>query len=197
MSDKSSDVDSEFNELLLAWSGGDDDAQQQLIPLVYEELRKVAHRYMRWERPGHTLQTTALVHETYLRLLESRRVRWQNRSHFLAISAQLMRRILVDFARSRNALKRGAGAPRVPLDESRHQGADSTVDFEALDDVLDALSTLDARKARVVELRFFGGLGVEETAHVLDVSTDTVRRDWKLARAWLLRELSEGAPVVP
>jgi RNA polymerase sigma-70 factor (ECF subfamily) len=197
MSDKSSDVDSEFNELLSAWSGGDDDAQQQLIPLVYEELRKVAHRYMRWERPGHTLQTTALVHETYLRLLESRRVRWQNRSHFLAISAQLMRRILVDFARSRNALKRGAGAPRVPLDESRHQDADSTVDFEALDDVLDALSTFDARKARVVELRFFGGLGVEETAHVLDVSTDTVRRDWKLARAWLLRELSEGAPVVP
>lgn len=194
MSSDSGNGDSEFTELLLAWSGGDELAQQKLIPLVYEELRRVARRYMRGERAGHTLQTTALVHEAYLRLLESRRVRWKNRSHFMAVSAQLMRRILVDFARSRTALKRGGDVPRVPLDETLHGGAKSALDFEALDDALEALSSFDARKARVVELRFFGGLNFEETAHILDVSTDTVRRDWKLARAWLLRELSaEGA----
>ena len=180
----------------LAFLGrGDDLAQQNLVPLVYEELRKVAHRYMRWERPGHTLQTTALVHETYLRLLESRRVRWRNRSHFMAVSAQLMRCILVDFARSKRALKRGGDSPRVTLDEELHQAAAPALDFEALDDALTALSAFDARKARVVELRFFGGLSSEETARALEVSADTVRRDWKIARAWLLRELSSDGSL--
>ena len=190
VSAESGNKDTELTELLLSWGRGDDLAQQKLVPLVYEELRKVAHRYMRWERPGHTLQTTALVHETYLRLLESRRVRWRNRSHFMAVSAQLMRRILVDFARSKRALKRGGDSPRVTLDEELHQAAAPALDFEALDDALTALSAFDARKARVVELRFFGGLSSEETARALEVSADTVRRDWKIARAWLLRELS-------
>jgi RNA polymerase sigma factor (TIGR02999 family) len=148
------------------------------------------------ERPGHTLQTTALVHETYLRLLGSRRVRWKNRSHFMAVSARLMRRVLVDYARSRAALKRGANAPQVPIDENVHRSAQLTVKLETLDDALDALSHVDARKARVVELRFFGGLSLKETAHVLDVSTDTVQRDWKSARAWLMRELGTGGTDV-
>ena len=195
MSAESGNKDTELTELLLSWGRGDDLAQQKLVPLVYEELRKVAHRYMRWERPGHTLQTTALVHETYLRLLESRRVRWRNRSHFMAVSAQLMRRILVDFARSKRALKRGGDSPRVTLDEGVHQAATPALDFEALDDALTALSAFDARKARVVELRFFGGLSSEETARALEVSADTVRRDWKIARAWLLRELSSDGSL--
>ena len=195
MSAESGNQDTELTELLLCWGRGDDLAQQKLVPLVYEELRKVAHRYMRWERPGHTLQTTALVHETYLRLLESRRVRWRNRSHFMAVSAQLMRRILVDFARSKRALKRGGDLPRVTLDEELHQAAAPALDFEALDDALTALSAFDARKARVVELRFFGGLSSEETARALEVSADTVRRDWKIARAWLLRELSSDGSL--
>ena len=161
---------------LIAWSDGDEGALDQLIPLVHEELRRLAKRHMRRERgqrAARTLQTTALVNEAYLRLIDARRVQWQNRAHFFAIAARLMRRILVDYARAQNYAKRGGGLPQV-----------------SLDDALEALSRVDERKGQVVELRFFGGLSVEETAEVLKVSPDTVMRDWRLAKAWLLRELS-------
>ncbi|MFN7945462.1 MAG: sigma-70 family RNA polymerase sigma factor [Blastocatellia bacterium] len=180
----------EVTELLLAWNQGDDSALQKLMPLVYDELRRLAHRYMGGERPGHTLQTTALVNEAYLRLIDSSRVRWQNRAHFYAVSAQLMRRILVDFARSRNYQKRGGGAIQVELDEAMVVAGEPGADLVALDDALQSLAAFDERKSRVVELRFFGGLSVAETAEVLAVSTDTVMRDWSLAKVWLLRELS-------
>jgi RNA polymerase sigma factor (TIGR02999 family) len=190
----------EFTQLLLAWSNGEEEALEKLVPLklvpvVYQELRRMASRYMSGERPNHTLQTTALVHEAYLRLLDSRQVRWQNRGHFFAVSAQLMRRILVDFARSRRTQKRGAGADRVTLDEAVHGGAERDRDLVALDDALETLSTVDDRKAKVVELRFFGGLSVEETGDALGISADTVMRDWKLAKAWLFRELGGEARV--
>jgi RNA polymerase sigma factor (TIGR02999 family) len=164
----------------------------RLIPLVYDELHRLAHRYMRQERPGHTLQSTALVHEAYQRLIDSRNVHWQNRTHFFAVAAQLMRRILVDFARSRRYLKRGGQVERVPLAEVPDVSPERGPDLVALDDALSALAETDLRKSRVVELRFFGGLTVEETAEVLKVSPETVMRDWRLAKAWLLRELSEG-----
>ena len=180
---------------LIAWSDGDEGALDQLIPLVHEELRRLAKRYMRRERgqrAARTLQTTALVNEAYLRLIVARRVQWQSRAHFFPIAARLMRRILVDYARAQNYAKRGGGLPQVSLDDAPELAAERASDLVALDDALEALSRVDERKGRVVELRFFGGLSVEETAEVLKVSPDTVMRDWRLAKAWLLRELSGG-----
>lgn len=182
----------DFTQLLLAWSQGEEPALEKLIPLVYQELHRLAHRYMRGERAEHTLQTTALVNEAYLRLVDTQRVRWQNRAHFFAVSAQLMRRILVDFARSRRSLKRGEGAQKVTLDEALIMSPEQGQDVVALDAALKALAAVDSRKSQVVELRFFGGLTVEETAEVLKVSSDTVLRDWRLAKVWLLRELNGG-----
>ena len=180
----------EITQLLIAWGRGEQAALERLAPLVYDELRRLAHRYMGRERPGHTLQTSALVNEVYLRLVDSSHVRWQNRVHFFAVSAQLMRRILVDFARGRNNLKRGGDVRRVSLDEALLVSNEHSTDLVALDEALKALASLDARQGQVVELRFFGGLSVEETAEVLHVSEGTVRRDWSLARAWLHRELN-------
>jgi len=183
----------ELTGLLQAWGQGDEAALQKLVPLVYDQLHVAARRYMAGERPGHTLQATALIHETYLRLISVRQVKWQNRAHFFAICAQLMRRILVDFARSRGYQKRGGGATAVDFDEALVVSSHPDVNLVALDDALGRLAEVDERKSRVVELRFFGGLSVKETAEVMKVSVDTVMRDWKLAKAWLLRELS-GAP---
>jgi len=182
----------EITELLLAWSEGKQDALQKLTPLVYGELHRLAHNYMAGERTGHTLQSTALVNEAYLRLVDSSRVRWQNRAHFFAVSAKLMRRILVDFARSRQYAKRGGNAPMLSLDDVPIVG-EECADLAALDDAMSALAALDARKSQVVELRFFGGLSVEETAEVLKVSAETVMRDWRLAKVWLRREMLRGA----
>jgi RNA polymerase sigma-70 factor, ECF subfamily len=182
--------------LLLAWSQGEQAALDKLVPLVYGELRRIAHRYMNQERHGHTLQTTDLVNEAYLRLIDANRVRWQDRAHFFAISAKLMRQILVDFARSRRYLKRGGGAHRATFDEARLVSPAPGPDLVALDDALEVLAVKDARKCRVVELRFFGGLSVEETAEVLKVSSETVHRDWRLAKAWLAREMGKAATSV-
>jgi RNA polymerase sigma factor (TIGR02999 family) len=168
---------------------GEPDALQELYPLVYGELRRLAHGYMSRERAGHTLETAALVNEAYLRLIESKRVRWQNRTQFFALSAQLMRRILVDFARARRSIKRGGEVPPLSLDHAPSVSAKSSPDLVALDDSLKALAEIDPRKSQVVELRFFGGLSVEETAEALKVSPGTVVRDWRLAKAWLRREL--------
>jgi RNA polymerase sigma-70 factor, ECF subfamily len=179
-------------ELLRAWSDGDDDALERLMPLVEAELRRLAGAYMRRERREHTLQATALVNEAFLRLTDARRVRWQDRAHFLGISARLMRRVLVDHARHRGYQKRGGGAQRVTLHEELAT-LDPALDVVALDLALDALAKVDVRKSRTVELRFFGGLSVEETAEVLQVSPDTVKRDWRLAKLWLLRELEGEA----
>jgi RNA polymerase sigma-70 factor, ECF subfamily len=178
-------------QLLRAWSLGDETALEALIPLVYRELRQRAHGYMRRERPGHTLQTTALINEVYLRLAGSN-VEWESRNQFFAIAARMMRRILVDHARTRRSLKRGGEGRAVSLDEEQLAAGQPDRDLVSLDDALDALATLDPRKVRVVELRFFGGLSVEETAGVLRVSTQTVLRDWKLAKVWLLREMKRG-----
>ena len=183
----------EVTQLLLAWSQGDRSALEELMPLVYDELHRMARRYMVREQAAHTLQTTALVNEAYLRMVDLRKVQWQNRAHFFAVSAQLMRRILVDFARSRNYQKRGGGRRRVTLDESLEVSPEQDADLVLLDDALNALAAIDDRKRRVVELRFFGGLTVEETAHVLEVSPDTVMRDWKMAKVWLLREMTGDA----
>jgi len=179
--------------LLLAWGRGDEAALEQLVPLVHGELRRLARRHMGHERQGHTLQATALVNEAYLRLIDVQRVHWQNRAHFFAMSARLMRRILVDFARSRHYQKRGGGAQQVTLDEALVVGKERGQDLVALDDALQALAAIDPRKSQVVEMRFFGGLSVEETAEALHVSPETVMRDWKLAKVWLARELS-GKP---
>ena len=181
-------------ELLHAWSGGDDGALERLLPLVEAELRRLARGYMGRERKEHTLQTTALVNEAFLRLTDARQIRWHDRGHFLGISARLMRRVLVDHARARGYLKRGGGAERVTLHEGLVISPDPALDLVALDRALEALAKIDARKSQIVELRFFGGLSVEETAEVLHVSTDTVKRDWRLAKLLLLREL-EGKPV--
>ena len=178
--------------LLKAWSGGDEQALEKLTPLVYRQLHQIAQRYMGGERSGHTLQTTALVNEAYLRLVDCGKVNWQDRAHFFAVSAQLMRRILIDFARSRGYLKRGGDVTHIPLEEAPPLGNESDVNLVALDDALKTLSTVDERKSKVVELKFFGGLSVEETAEVLHVSSDTVIRDWRLAKIWLLRELSRA-----
>lgn len=181
----------DITDLLQAWSEGKQDALQRLTPLVYGELHRLARHYMAAERTGHTLQSTALVNEAYLRLVDSSRVRWQNRAHFFAVSAQLMRRILVDFARSRHYAKRGGKAPMLSLDEVAVV-REECAELAALDDALNALAAVDLRKSQVVELRFFGGLSVEETAEVLKVSAETVMRDWKLAKVWLRRELMRG-----
>jgi RNA polymerase sigma factor (TIGR02999 family) len=179
----------EISQLLRAWSDGDQLALDELTPIVYAELRRLAHRYMRRERPDHDLQTSALVNEAYIRLVDYKRMQWQNRAHFFAVSAQLMRRILVEHARRRN-LKRGRGVHHVSLDETVLVGVDPGVDLVALDDALNTLARADPRKVQVVEMRFFGGLTVEETATVLKVSPVTVRRDWSSARIWLYRELT-------
>jgi RNA polymerase sigma factor (TIGR02999 family) len=179
-------------ELLAAWSGGDEAALEALTPLIHDELHRLALRYMAGERPGHILQATALVNEAYMRLVDWKEVRWQNRAHFMAMAAQIMRRVLVDVARTRDRQKRGQGQLHVSLSEAVQLAAAESFDFVALDDALKSLEALDARQSRVVELRFFGGLGLEEVAHVLEVSVGTVRRDWSLARAWLYRELSKA-----
>jgi len=181
----------QVSRLLRAWGNGDRAALDRLTPIVYEELRRLARRHMRGERPGHSLQTTALVNEAYMRLVDYKGMQWQNRAHFFAVSAQLMRRILVEHARRHN-LKRGAGVQHVSLDETAIVGGDRAADLVALDDAMDVLARLDARKAQVVEMRFFGGLSVEETAEVLKVSSVTVMRDWNTAKAWLYRELTGG-----
>src|ERR1035441_3577594 len=178
--------------LLLARRQGDAAALDELISLAYQELHRLAHRYLAGQRPGHTLQTTALVHEAYLQLVDCRQVRWQDRTHFLAVSARLMRRILVDYARSRNANKRGGATQLVSLDESLDFAPPRSADLVALDDSLEGLAKMDPRKGQVVELKFFGGLDTEEIAEVLGVSQQTVLRDWKLAKVWLLRELSQA-----
>jgi RNA polymerase sigma factor (TIGR02999 family) len=181
---------SDVTALLQAWGQGDEAALQKLVPLVYDQLHAAARRYMAAERPGHILQATALIHETYLRLVSVRRIKWQNRAHFLAICARLMRRILVDFARARGYQKRGGDAIDVDFDEALVVSSDPGVNLVALDDALRGLAEVDERKSQVVELRFFGGLSVKETAEVLKVSVDTVMRDGKLAKSWLLRELN-------
>jgi RNA polymerase sigma factor (TIGR02999 family) len=178
-------------DLLMAWGQGDEHALKRLMPLVQRELRSLARRQMANERPGHTLQTTALVNEAYLRLIDLSRVRWQDRAHFFGMSACLMRRILVDHARARSSRKRGGDWQKVTLGHARDLSADRAVDLVALDDALDALAALDKRKSQVVEMRFFGGLTIDETAEALRVSPETVMRDWRLAKVWLLRELNE------
>lgn len=179
----------EVSGLLRAWSDGDRDALDRLTPIVYAELHRLARRYMRGERPGHSLQATALVNEAYMRLVDYKGMHWQNRAHFFAVSAQLMRRILVEHARRRN-LKRGGGVPHISLDDAVVVGADRDADLVSLDEAMNTLAQFDARKARVVEMRFFGGLSVDETAEVLKVSSITVMRDWSTAKAWLYRELA-------
>jgi RNA polymerase sigma factor (TIGR02999 family) len=183
---------SNVTQMLHDWSDGDREALDKLIPIVYTELRRQAARYLRRERSGHTLQTTALIHEAYLRLIDQKDVRWQNRAHFFAISAQLMRRILVDHARSRQAAKRGGSDIKLPLEETMIASEGSEVDLVALDEALERLAAIDPQQGRVVELRFFSGLSVEETAEVLGVSTRTVKRDWNVAKAWLRREISKA-----
>jgi RNA polymerase sigma factor (TIGR02999 family) len=182
----------EVSTLLRAWSDGDQSALNKLTPIVYDELRRLARRYMRRERPGHSLQTTALVNEAYMRLVDYDRMQWQNRAHFFAVSAQLMRRILVEHARRHN-LKRGGGVAHLSLEDAAVVGPDQDMDIVALDHALNSLAVIDRRKVQVVELRFFGGLSVEETAEVLKLSAVTVKRDWRAARTWLYRELI-GAP---
>lgn len=180
----------QITQLLRAWSEGDQGALEQLMPVVYDELHRLAQRFMAEERPDHTLQTTALVNEAYLRLADSAHLNWQGRAHFFGVCARMMRRILVDFARSRQALKRGNDVAPLELQEALAMTGRSGADLPAIDDALNALAALDARKSQVVELRFFGGLSVKETAEVLAVSEETVLRDWKLAKSWLRRELS-------
>ncbi len=183
----------EITGLLRAWAGGDQSALDQLTPLVYAELRRMARGYMRRERPGQTLQTTALVHEAYMRLVDVTRVDWHDRAHFFAISAQMMRRILVDAARARTSVKRGARSPRVNLDDVPEISSERAHELVSIDEALKVLSKVDPRKAQVIELRFFGGLSVEETADVLKISPQSVMRDWRLARAFLMREIKGSA----
>jgi RNA polymerase sigma factor (TIGR02999 family) len=183
--------------LLLAWSKGDQQAFEQLVPLVYNELRRIARRYIERETPGHALEATALVHEAYIRLIDASRVQWQNRAHFYAVSANLMRRILVDYARSHKSWKHGGQAPHVALEAETLLSPERSPDLIALDEALDKLAGVDARKGRIVELRFFGGLTVEETAEVMQLSPRTVHSDWGFAKSWLLRELTIGANHEP
>ena len=180
----------EVTQLLVAWSNGDQVARDQLMSAVYQELHRLAHRYMKRESPGHTLQTSALVNEAFLRLVDQREVRWQNRAHFYGIAAQMMRRILVDYARNRRAAKRGGGAREMSLDEALIVSDERSAEVMALDETLKRLAEFDPRKSKIVEFRFFGGLSIEETAEVLAVSPGTVMRDWTLAKAWLRREMS-------
>lgn len=179
--------------LLVAWGQGDESAFEQLVPLVHAELHRLAHREMGRERAGHTLQTTALVNEAYMRLIDVSQVQWKDRAHFFAMSARLMRRVLVDHARARQSQKRGGDARKVTFEEALVVSAERGSDLVTLDDALQALAAVDARKSQVIELRYFGGLSVDETAEALQVSPDTVIRDWRLAKAWLLRELDGGA----
>jgi len=181
----------EITGLLKAWAGGDRVALDRLAPLVYAELRRMARRYMAKERPDNSMQATALVNEAFVRLVEVENIRWQDRAHFFAVSAQMMRRILVDAARMRGSEKRGGAIVKVDLNESVDAMPDRGSQLVALDEALDALAQLDPRKAKVVEMRFFGGLSVEETAEVLKISPQSVMRDWKLARAWLMREMAK------
>lgn len=183
----------DVTQLLVQWTGGDQSAFERLAPLVYTELRRLARRHMANERRGHTLQATALVNEAFLRLVDMREIKWQDRAHFLAMSSRLMRRILVDAARARGYRKRGNGVPNITLDESRVRATQPPVDVVALDDALHVLAARDERKSRVVELRFFAGLSLDETATVLNVSRDTVMRDWKLAKNWLYGELTRSS----
>jgi len=178
--------------LLLAWSQGDSSALDELTPIVYRELHRLAQHYIGQERPGHTLQATALVHEAYIRLVDVNRMHWRDRAHFFAVSAQLMRRILVEFARRRHREKRGGNAAPLALDEALTVSAEKGPDLVALDEALQTMATMDPRMSQVVELRFFGGLSVEETGELLKISPETVMRDWKSAKVWLLRELSSG-----
>jgi RNA polymerase sigma factor (TIGR02999 family) len=182
----------EVTQLLVEWSNGNQAALEKLMPLVYEELHRLAHRYMGHERPGHTLQTSGLVNEAYLRLIDQSQVQWQNRGHFFGIAAQMMRRILVDYARNRSYAKHGGGAHRVSLDEARILSPERAADVVALDEALTELAIFDRRKSQIVELRFFGGLSIEEAAEVLSVSPGTIMRDWTLAKAWLRRAMSSG-----
>lgn len=182
-----------ITDLLIQWRDGDEAALDRLIPLVYEELRRMAHYYMRRRRPGDTLQTSALINEAYLRLADHKNMRWQNRAHFFAVSAQAMRRILIDHARSRNAAKREGSIIKVSLAQAENVGERRGVELIALDDALKELAVFDQRKSRIVELRYFGGLSVEETAHVLEVSAVTVKREWRAAKLWLVRAMSSEA----
>lgn len=181
----------EVTQLLMDWSDGNTAALKELMPLVYRELRKLARQYLKRERDGHTLQTTDLVHEAYLKLVDQRRVQWQNRTHFFGVAAELMRRILVDHARRHKRAKRGGGLPLLSLSQANMVSRQPTVDVIALDEALTRLAQVDERKARIVELRFFGGLEVDEVAEFLKISTPTVMREWKMAKAWLHRELSD------
>ena len=182
----------QVTDLLVAWRNGDDGALERLVPLVHAELRRIARRHMAHERDGHTLQPTALVNEAYLRLVDARQVQWQDRAHFFAMSSRLMRRVLVDAARARAYQKRGAGATNVTLDEERMGTKARAADVIALDDALTVLASIDQRKCQVVEMRYFGGLSIEETAEALGVSVRTVKRDWTMAKLWLIRELTRG-----
>jgi RNA polymerase sigma factor (TIGR02999 family) len=187
----------EVTRLLIAWRNGDQHAFEELLPLVYDELRRLAGRYLRHERPGHTLQSTALVHEAYLRLVDQKSVQWQNRAHFFGVAAQMIRRILVDHARSHQTAKRGGGAAKLSLDEALATPEQRDLDLVSLDDALTGLTRIDEQQARIVELRFFGGLSIEETAEVLTISPATVKRDWVIAKSWLYREMARGASAQP
>jgi RNA polymerase sigma factor (TIGR02999 family) len=182
----------EVTRLLLAWRDGDESALEKLAPLVYDELHQLAARYMRRESPGHTLQTSALVNEAFIRLIDQQEVQWQNRAHFFGIAAQLMRRILLDHARSRARAKRGGGVLRVSFDEGAIVSGQRAAELIALDDALNALAAFDSRKSRIVELRFFGGLSNEEVAEVMGMSLRTVEREWRKAKAWLHHAISKG-----
>lgn len=180
------------SQLLVQWGRGDDEARKALIPLVYNELRRLARHYLWHERPDHTLESAALVHEAYLRLVDQEAPQWQNRAHFFGVAAHMMRHILVDHARRRRAAKRGAGAPRLALDRGVAPAQDREVDLVLLDEALKKLAKLDAQQGRLIELRFFGGLSIEDTAVVLGISPATVKREWATARAWLHREVKKG-----
>lgn len=179
----------QVTQLLVAWSNGDESARDQLMPLVYAELHRLAHGYMKRESPGHTLQTSALVNEAFMKLIDQRDVHWKNRAHFFGIAAQMMRRILVDYARGRKYAKRGGGVPHVSFDEAIRVSDERADEVVALDDALKSLAEFDRRKSEIVEMRFFGGLSIEETAEVLNVSPGTVMRDWTMAKAWLRKEI--------
>jgi RNA polymerase sigma-70 factor, ECF subfamily len=183
----------EVTERLIAWGAGDRAAFDQLLPIVYKELRRMAGNYLRQENPGHTLQPTALVHEAWLRLIDQTRVDWRNRAQFFGVAAQMMRRILVDHAKAKHREKRGGDAVKLSLDDAINISQERAADLLALDDALDELRLIDGRKSRVVELRYFGGFGVEETAQILEVSSETVMRDWKMAKAWLYQQIRREA----
>ena len=187
----------EVTQLLVAWESGDQAALNQLMPLVYDELRQIAHRYLRRERADHTLQTTALVNEAYLKLVGEKNPSWQSRAHFFAAAANVMRHILVDYARTRNRSRRGGGAQQVPLDDALIVSTERASELLVLDDALNGLEKFDVRKSRIAELRYFGGLSVEETAEVLHISPTTILREWRLTKAWLHHEMSKGGTDEP